>query len=193
VQRTRSSASPPHSPLTRSPLGDRKYFVGFCVSVLLGVLPLTAETSWERYLVCPSSEAAARVEQITYSPGVDEEKRLFDDLAILEVQVISRDVEAVRLALRLLGKAQGGHVEETLDIILGRLIRIDPRLFLVELKRSGVKNWGGAVGNFGEAYVDRMDAHACEKRFRIAALRTVKDSDLRQLREACIRELEQEP
>jgi hypothetical protein len=193
MQRTRSSPSALRSPLMRCPLGVRKRFLGFCASVLLCALPLNAETPWERYLACPNPAAAARVTQIAYSPGVNAEKRMSDDLDILEVQVISRDVESMRLALRLLGKAEGGHVEETLDIMLGRLIRIDPRLFLVELKRAGVKNWGGAVGNFGGPYVDRMDAYACEKRFRIEALRTVNDSDLRTLRDACIRELRQEP
>lgn len=106
---------------------------------------------------------------------------------MLEVQVLTRDIEAVRLAFRLRRTADG-HFAEMLDIMLGRLIRIDAPLFLREVVRAGVSAplLDSLVGNFGQEYVDRTEAQAYEADQRIAALRHVKDSRVKAVRDRCI-------
>ncbi len=139
----------------------------------------------------PNTAKCLEVTKISYSPGVDAGKQVFEDLALLEVQVISGDREAVRLGFRLL-KAADGHVAETLDIMLGRLIRVRPRLFLEESKASGAEATGlvNLVGNFGEPYIDRETAAAYEGKARISALQTVWDSSLSAVPDSCIRVLQ---
>src|SRR5712691_3823702 len=82
-----------------------------------------ASTSWEEYLESPTAANAARVVTPTYSTTEGQYDRLVEDLQLLEVQVLSRDVEAIRLAFRLRAKADG-HLGETIDVMLGRLIRV---------------------------------------------------------------------
>lgn len=151
----------------------------------------SSSTPWEKYLENPTPQNASKVTKISYSPGVDEGKQVFQDLALLEVQVISGDREAVRLGFRLL-KAADGHLAETLDIMLGRLIRIGPRLFLEELKALGAEATGLAtlVGNFGEPYLHREVAQTYEAEARISSLRRVQDPALTAVRDACIRALQ---
>src|SRR4029078_9447151 len=89
----------------------------------------TAATPWEEYLQKPSPERASRVSSRSYTnAAVDSEQKEFD-LMLLEVEVLSREPEAVRLAFRFRATADG-HVGELLDIMLGRLIRSDAPLFL---------------------------------------------------------------
>lgn len=149
-----------------------------------------SSTPWEEYLEYPTPQNASKVTKISYSPGVDAAKQVFEDLALLEVQMISGDRAAVRLGFRLL-KAADGHLAQTLDIMLGRLIRISPRLFLEELKASGAEATGLAnlVGNFGEPYLDREIAQAYEAKVRIAALERVQDPGLTTVRDASVRAL----
>ena len=92
------------------------------------------------------------------------------------------------MAFKMMNIADGGFAED-LDIMLGQLIRVDPRLFLGELKRSGRTVTGGLVGNFGGEYVDKMKAQQLEITMRIAALQSVRDPELRAIRDRCVKEL----
>lgn len=151
------------------------------------------QTPWERYLSEPSPENAARVTALQYSESRSPSDRE-RDLSLLEVQVVSGDREAVRLALRLLPQSDG-HVTETLCIMLGRLIRVDPRLLLTEVgEHLEVPDLLDAiVTNFGAAYIDRPAAQIYEARQRINALESAQvDPELDAFRTECVDALRQE-
>lgn len=163
---------------------------------LAGILTLAlspvvfGETNWETYLDYPTSENAALVQNAEYSDSISFPEHLYQDLWLLEVQVISCDREAVRLAYRLLRESDG-HYSETLDIILGRLIRIDPVMFLEELRdhRKEVVRLDALLGNQGNPYIDRFGAKRYETEERISALESVTIPGLREIRDECLIEL----
>ncbi len=162
----------------------------FCVAALGFGTAASAQTPWEKYLDLPTAENARKVQAATYSVPSDNHDRLYEDLELLEVQVVAGDRQAVRLALRLYSEADG-HYAETLDILLGRLVRVNPRLLLEELrlhrKRAGNRHGFGMLRNYGFPYVDRgWTADMYETERRIAALKTVTDVDLRPLRDSCL-------
>jgi hypothetical protein len=144
-------------------------------------------TAWEEYLDKPTPKRASRVQAISYAAPAMDPGQQERDLMMLEAQVLSRDIEAVRLAFRLRQTADG-HFVEMLDVMLGRLIRIDASLFLREVLRAGVpaQLLDSLVGNFGPEYVDRTEAQAYEAAQRIAALSNVTDSKLKAVRKRCI-------
>lgn len=117
----------------------------------------------------------------------------YSNFRILERQVISRDAEAVKLSFRLFSITDGAYAEE-LDILLGKLIRIDPKLFLGELvaNRGSIGSLGGLLGNEGEEYVDRINAQCFENRQRKKALQSVSDQLLLKMRDECNHELERQ-
>ena len=146
-----------------------------------------AQTAWEQYLELPTPENAARVQQALYSDPSTRGRSLHEDLLLLEIQVISADREAVRLAYRLSVESDG-HYSEMLDAMLGRLIRIDPKLFLQELKRhrSQVSRLDSLLGQHGRPYIDRHRARSYEDEQRIAALMTIADPSLKDIRDECV-------
>jgi hypothetical protein len=72
--------------------------------------------------------------------------------------------------------------------MLGRLIRVNARLFLRVLRdqHRPVMRLDSLVGNFGAAYVDRDAARRYEAARRRAALRAVTDRDLASVRDECL-------
>jgi len=145
-----------------------------------------AETPWERYLEEPSPENAKEVLRVEYE-GSQDPYYWELDLMLLEVQVISSDPEAVRLAHRLLAESDG-HSGEMLCIMLGRLIRIDPEMYLSELQASGGIEGRArcSLGMLGPEYIDRREAMAFETRERIRALESVSLPSLAPLRSGCL-------
>jgi hypothetical protein len=114
---------------------------------------------------------------------------VYDHLGTLRQRVLSRDLSASKLAFRLMTIADGAFAED-LDILLGQIIRIDPALFLQELKGYGrVGRLDALVGSLGDSYVDRIDAQRLEIKKRIQALSSVKDPAVKELRDECIKEL----
>ena len=102
------------------------------LGAIVGIaIPALAASPWEEYLERPTPDNAARVQSLTYSSALADPRDIERDLMLLEVQVVSRDTKAVQLAFRLLSGATG-HIAERLDIMLGRLIRIDAALLLTE-------------------------------------------------------------
>lgn len=151
---------------------------------------VSTATEWEDFLVMPTSNNAAKVSKLEYSRDVDPmEKNM--DLDLLETQIAALDSEAIALAFRVLPQLDGAYAE-TVDIVLGRLIRANAALFLASLRkhRAKVRSLGHLVGNFGPGYVDRMEAHEYERKCRIAALRRVDENDLKEIRDECIQVLE---
>lgn len=130
----------------------------------------------------PSGRAAAT----GVAPPYD---TLMDWLAMLEHQVRARDRAATQLAFALdHTPAMGsGEASESLDMMLGELLRTDPRLFLSALKaeegRTGVRSpLGGLVGNLGPEFVDRSQAQCGELRRRIQSVQGVGDGALAEVK-----------
>jgi hypothetical protein len=90
----------------------------------------------------------------------------------------ARDREAVRLGFDLRRVADGGLLED-LEVVLGALVRIDPRLFLLEVSARKGPGSLGVVAVLGPVFVDKEDAVVCaEVARRIDALESVKDESL---------------
>ena len=116
--------------------------------------------------------------------------RIIDSgLAMLQRQVEARDSEAVGLAFDL-EAVTDGDLSERLDIMLGKLIRIDPRLFLVEVSRREQRVQqhiaGGSGANLGPEYVDLFRASCRELRLRILSLHGVTDPALRDVQQRSV-------
>jgi hypothetical protein len=152
--------------------------------------------AFENYVEYPSSENALRVSALLPENHVklmddkdakEAREYIWSQLNMLERQVISKDRAAVRLAFRLFCISDGAFTEE-LDMMLGSLIRIDPVLFLEELKRSKhpVLSNGGLVANLGVMYVDRYKARCYGIQQRIKSLEAVNVPLLRAERDKCI-------
>jgi hypothetical protein len=167
-------------------------FGSSAVVLILATLSASASepTPWETYLSSPTPANAAKVKDVSYGTQASDETVELD-LMLLQVQVQAGDRAAIGLAFRLLVKSDG-HRAESLCIMLGRIIRPNPAMFLRELRTAKLDPTllGSLVGDFGPEYVDRTLAHLYEARQRIAALRTVNDPELHDLRESCIKELQ---
>jgi len=171
-----------------------------CFVALIPATRVRGQTPWERYLETPTPENARAVRTLTYTDSADNLDRLLDDLQLLEDQMAAGDSAAVRLAFRLEPKADGVY-GETLAAMLGRLVRINPTLFLRELRLANVSTAGGAAGAHlrcrcatvaAPEFVDRLRARTYEAQQRILALKTVRDPRLRTWRDQCVTELKAE-
>ena len=156
--------------------------------------------SFEAYTQYPSTKNAIKVisllperDHVTYTGEKNENDAIqfvYQNLGMLERQVISRDPNSIKLAFRLKGIADGAFAED-LDVLLGQLIRIDPTLFLRQLKNANIQNGrlDALVGNYGDIYVDKVEAQRLETKERIRALETVSDSALKEIQDKCLVEL----
>jgi hypothetical protein len=145
------------------------------------------QTAWERYVQLPSPENADAVQEIAYSVDSSAE---YSGTSILESQVISGDLSALRLALRLSKRADGGTLHD-LFIAISRTIRPRPETFVAELVAADLdtKLWPNLLLSVGEEYVDLPEARSYELSARRQALETVMRSDLSAAKEACVRVL----
>jgi hypothetical protein len=109
----------------------------------------------------------------------------------LEAGVLAGDRCLTEAAFRLLNFADGAFAQ-TLNEILGDLAIRNPRLFIKVLYKYRnswfVKNAGPPV--FGTSHEDNAE-DLLEWRKRIKALKTVKETKYRQIRDVCIRILEE--
>jgi hypothetical protein len=128
---------------------------------------------------------------VAASPG----PATYEDVAALSPSAKAGKRESVRKLFSLLEYSDGA-VTEDIDIALGATICKRPRLFLEEMKRSGIATreayLPGLLGNLGEEFVDRYDAQAEELSNRRTALLTVTAPELVLLRDRCIQELDQQ-
>ena len=85
-----------------------------------------------------------------------------------------------------------GAFSKCLDFILGRLINIDPLLFLKELKlrENEIVRYDALLGNTGAEFADRPQDQCKELKKRMNSLRSVNDKDLLKIRNRCIEELD---
>ncbi len=152
--------------------------------------------AWVAYIEYPSTDNAKYVYEllplrsIKYTGSTNEKKiieLIYGELGILERQIYASDPNAVAVAFKLFSISDGGF-SSALCMILGSLIRINPKLFLQELKRhrSIIIRLDALVGNFGTEYVDKMKAHDLESKLRIEALKNVLDPNLTNTKNECI-------
>ncbi|WP_329743343.1 hypothetical protein [Dyella sp. A6] len=143
-----------------------------------------------RYFSC-----ALAVLLIAVSTGVSAHQKVVDEEQVFAYAnaVASGNRTAVRTVFSL---NTDGASAEAQDIVLGKLIKVNPKMFLEELQRSqfaGCKLcMPGLLGNLGYDYVDHPAAQLRELRARKAALLTVHNKPLLQLRNKCIAALEQQ-
>ena len=132
---------------------------------------------------------SARRDSLTTPPSLDS---VYAWLDVLARRIKARDSVAVQLAFVIEPSMGSGDLSETLDIMLGQLIRIAPRLFLSELQAQEQRQGRVSVpgGNLGEEYVDRMQAQCRELHLRIRAIRSVSDASLATTKRLAIAELE---
>jgi len=159
------------------------------------------QEAFKTYAEYPSSENAMKIVEIlpdshvAYNGSKQEKEALdfiynWEQFRMLERQVFSRDRVAVKLAFKLRSIADGGFSED-LDIMLGTLVRIDPKLFLEELSsaKPEVQQLDHLLANEGAIYVDRMDAQCLENQLRIKSLESIKDTSLKKIKYRCIETL----
>ena len=114
------------------------------------------------------------------------------DVLALESSAHAGKREAIRSLFNLQTRSDGA-VSEYIDIVLGSTIRKNPQVFLEELKRAEKKGRVDALlGNTGPDLVDRFEEQAVELKNRRAALLTVGEASLIEVRDACIRELDRQ-
>ena len=152
--------------------------------------------AYDIYIKCPSkinaSNLSLYISKIrSNEPGYTYNKKdgdfIYDNLCTLTRNIEGRDRLAVRIAFGLTHIVAGGGFHEDICASLGKLIRIDPELFLEELKYSNPE------GKFIEGPVvivigctDYFEAKCFEYRRRIESLNTVKNSSLEKYRDTCI-------
>lgn len=112
-----------------------------------------------------------------------------DNLMTLEKQVLSEQRNSVKVAFRMFTISDGAFTE-WLQIMLGNLITINPKMFLEELKVHRHLFRELPFYNLGPDYVDRLDERIDEYRLRIAALETVSADELTEVKRDCIGLLE---
>lgn len=159
------------------------------------------EKVWNQYLAYPSGDNARKVMKVLptsghvqYTHAADEDRVIelvSSNLDMLERQVFSGDRDATRLLFRLSPIVDGALAEDRV-IILGALVRINPRLFLEEYKayRSACP-CRGYVENDGPPYVDKQEAQNLETELRLAALMNITDPELLEVRDECVAALKE--
>ena len=154
--------------------------------------------AWQGYINYPSADNAKRVYQLlpnekyTNRTNTNETRRkcidnIYENINMLETQVISNDRAAVRLAFKLLTISDAAFTE-SLTSMLGEVISINPKMFLEELKKHNhlINRLSSVLGNTSDVYVDRLEAYLYEIQERIRAFDTVTDSELSDIRDQCI-------
>ena len=154
-------------------------------------------SAWTTYLAHPSKTNGERLYKLL--PQSREQAREFDSacrkslyarVGSLRARVDKQERIAVKVPFRLF-TVSDGEFGESLDQILGSLIRRNPTMFLEELNihRSLVPGLGGLLGNLGDEFVDQTSKRQRELGLRIASLRSVQKKALSSLRNECIAKL----
>lgn len=154
---------------------------------------------WQKYMKNPNPVLAKEMYNLLPDEKYHEKlnmkvlELIYMNIDVCEKMIKNRCRHSVRLAFKLLNLSDGAF-SESLFIILGNLIRIDPGMFLSELCNHYSIIQGNLIsilGNYGPSFHDRptMDS-ITETRLRINALRGVYKKSLIALRDKCIDKLE---
>jgi len=210
MQRTRSSASPPRSPLMRSPLGPPAktcvlivVLIALSQQTLLIAYPADSRTemvfAWSAFEKDPSSKTANRVCELI-SKGATGEIDFYSSLVWLGPRMRAGDRWATRVAFCFRSIADGAFGED-LESELGYVIRPQPLIFLEELNRRVGATPDDArrfVISFGtDEWAESANPHQdylAELEARRAALRAlhIDNAAVRRLRGYCVRFLTEE-
>ena len=159
--------------------------------------------AYDKYSAYPTSENAKVVLDLFPLESTNTEKGnrehgldhifLSDNFMILENEILAGERNSVEIAFRLLICSDAGY-SERLYLTIGKLIRINPRLFIEVyswyLNQSlYFKRAEQPVYMVNEAYFQRISAHKYELEMRIKALERVTDQIFLVTREACIKRL----
>jgi len=156
-------------------------------------------SAWEKYKTDPSEENALTVYNLLPEKGVVQKEDsnlelnedIFQNLNIVENQIIQEQPNSIKLAFRLFSISDGAF-SEVLYMIIGKLIRINPELFLTELKEHfHLVSLIHLLSNYGPEYWDDINKMTNETEKRIDALKGVSNRELLILRDQCIEELDE--
>lgn len=157
---------------------------------------LSAE--WGNYTENPSSENALKVYNLLPKKGhvrkedsnIELNNLIYENLNIISNQILQGDKNNVKLAFRLFTISDGAFSEE-LQIMLGQLVKINPELFLTELKEHFhlIDRLGSLVCNYGSEFVDNRTKQKAETDERIIKLKTIEKTELIKTRDKCLTEL----
>ena len=147
----------------------------------------TSKNAHKFYAVLPTK---TRNWEETFKGDFEKARSLiWDNLDVLNKQVLKADRNAVKIAIWLFNIMDGIY-SEWLVSMLGDLIRVDPKMFLEEIEvkfaslNSGYILCNGDILD-GESTASN-DAKRKELELRITALETVKDVNLAGFRDECI-------
>ena len=159
------------------------------------------EAAVRQYMLSPSDRSAAVVRGLLPQGGrarfgVPEERAASEEfyqalehsLPTIGRLIEGRNREAVRLAFDLRSACDGALLED-LDAVLTRLVRVDPTLFLSEVRAHGGKAAIDVAAFTGAAFVDQEEAKCAELNQRIRALESVHDDSLAALRDLAIEKI----
>jgi hypothetical protein len=154
--------------------------------------------AWKTYLANPSQLNGERLYAVL--PAVHDRSvrsdsssywSIYGTLGSLERLVLKQQRIAVRIAFKLFAICDADFCE-TLDQMLGQLIRRNPTMFLEELSRNraNMGDLGGLLLNLGDQFVDEPAKSDREVRLRIKSLKLVRKPLLESIRVECVTKLE---
>jgi hypothetical protein len=111
-----------------------------------------------------------------------------DDVFALEQSAQSGDRGAIGKLFEFYPLSDGAATED-IDVILGRVAREHPRVFLEELKAHRGESVCSNVANAGEEFVDRFEAQLRELELRRDSLQSITDESLVAVRDTCVAQL----
>ena len=160
--------------------------------------------AWKKYLDFPSTENAKKVyslipdsDFIKNQKETNDEKELWNwiwlTLPVLEKEMYAGDRNAVRVAFKLYPICRGTY-STNLDMIIAHFARVNPKMFLEELKkhRKLVTPQQAIEGSWGFEYMGLAKVRYLTLQNTIKALKSVKDSHLNRIRNECINYLEKQ-
>lgn len=117
------------------------------------------------------------------------------NVSALESKAQAGERESIRQLFGLLFHSDGA-VTEAIQIALGKVITRHPQKFLEELQERGITANStfleGLLGNLGEPFVDNFKGQVEELKTRRAALLSVDEVSLQDVRDQCVNELDDE-
>jgi hypothetical protein len=175
-------------------------FVATCIAFISLAQPgswIVFERCWDDYITQPTHENAMKVyEQLPNEvlnkglPGERLINKMYESWPHVSKKIVSGNEDAVGIGFKLYAIVDGGFKEDV-GADLGKLITINAKLFLQELKkhRQLVQNLDGIVCNYGEAYVDQKELQMEETDRRMRLLVNVNDPDLEDMKSECLKAL----
>lgn len=155
------------------------------------------ERNWDKYIAQPTHENGVAVymqlpnKLLTKDfPGERLMNKMYADWPHMSKRIVAVNKDAVEIGFKMYAIVDGGFKEDV-GADLGKLITLDAKLFLQELKKHRllVQNLDGIVCNYGQVSVDRKDLQMEEMDNRMRLLVNVNDPDLEDVKAECLKAL----